>query len=62
MTTSSCALEHADELGPLLEHLVDAREPRSACEVGRVGVDHLAVHLRRARRVAQARLVELRDA
>ena len=56
-------LEHRHELGPLLERLVDARRdrggPRGSCGVG---LDDLAVDLRGPRGLAQARLVELRDA
>ena len=49
-------LENAHEVRPLLEGLVDARQAAHRGQAGRVELEDLAVHLRRTRGVAEARL------
>ena len=62
VTTSSCASSTLDELRPLLERLVDAREAAQAQQVRRLDLEDLAVRLRGLLRVAACCLVERADA
>ncbi len=55
------ALEHRDQLRPLLEHAVHARQAAKPLQIRRLDLDHLAVNLSRSVRVVQAGLEELRN-